>query len=253
MYVKNAMTLADAKQIAAAAEAEALKNNWRVTIAVLDDGGNLLFLQRLDESPLGSIVVAQPFAHFDGLRNLNNAVHGLQTVRPPGPALHRQIRVAQDGLVDQRQARAGQVHASAELIPDLNDEIRIPLIRRHFNLRSHRDLAAQGQSVNQREGEGETQETVQGGRAEGETLVQIEDPGRAQRLFVPFVRPFLKTPVRGATTSIHLASCPDLEQVSGRYFANSKPKKSSKRSYDEATAARLWQVSTDLVLLSAAG
>jgi len=59
MYVKNALTLADAKQIAAAAAAEALKNNWRVTIAVLDDGGNLLFLQRLDEAPLGSIVVAQ--------------------------------------------------------------------------------------------------------------------------------------------------------------------------------------------------
>jgi len=59
MYVKNALTFADAKQIAAAAEADALKNNWRVTIAVLDDGGNLLFLQRLDEAPLGSIVVAQ--------------------------------------------------------------------------------------------------------------------------------------------------------------------------------------------------
>jgi len=59
MYVKNALTLTDAKLIAAAAEAEALKNNWRVTIAVLDDGGNLLFLQRLDEAPLGSIVVAQ--------------------------------------------------------------------------------------------------------------------------------------------------------------------------------------------------
>jgi uncharacterized protein GlcG (DUF336 family) len=59
MYVKNALTFADTKQIAAAAEAEALKNNWRVTIAVLDDGGNLLFLQRLDEAPLGSIVVAQ--------------------------------------------------------------------------------------------------------------------------------------------------------------------------------------------------
>jgi len=59
MYVKNALTLDDAKQIAAAAEAEALKNNWCVTIAVLDDGGNLLFLQRIDEAPLGSIVVAQ--------------------------------------------------------------------------------------------------------------------------------------------------------------------------------------------------
>ena len=59
MYSKNALTLADAKAIAAAAEAEALKNNWRVTIAVLDEGGNLMYLQRLDEAPLGSITVAQ--------------------------------------------------------------------------------------------------------------------------------------------------------------------------------------------------
>jgi glc operon protein GlcG len=59
MYVKNVLTLADAKEIAAAAEAEALKNNWRVTIAVLDDGGHLLYLLRLDEAPLGSVVVAQ--------------------------------------------------------------------------------------------------------------------------------------------------------------------------------------------------
>jgi glc operon protein GlcG len=59
MYIKSALNLADAKAIAAAAEAEALKNKWSVTIAVLDDGGNLLFLQRLDEAPLGSIAVAQ--------------------------------------------------------------------------------------------------------------------------------------------------------------------------------------------------
>jgi glc operon protein GlcG len=59
MYIKSALNLADAKEIAAAAEAEALKNKWSVTIAVLDDGGNLLFLQRMDEAPLGSIVVAQ--------------------------------------------------------------------------------------------------------------------------------------------------------------------------------------------------
>jgi glc operon protein GlcG len=59
MYTKSALNLADAKDIAAAAEAEALKNKWNVTIAVLDDGGNLLFLQRMDDAPLGSIVVAQ--------------------------------------------------------------------------------------------------------------------------------------------------------------------------------------------------
>ena len=83
------------------------------------------------------------------------------------------------------------------------------------------------------------------------TSFGAEDPGGVQRLFVPFVRPFLKTPEQGAATSIHLASSPDLEQVSGRYFANSKPKRSSKASYDETDAARLWQVSAELVNLTA--
>jgi retinol dehydrogenase-14 len=83
------------------------------------------------------------------------------------------------------------------------------------------------------------------------TSFGAEDPGGVQRLFVPFVRPFLKAPEQGAATSIHLASSHDLDQVSSRYFANSKPKRSSKDSYDEAAAARLWQVSAELVGLTA--
>jgi retinol dehydrogenase-14 len=79
------------------------------------------------------------------------------------------------------------------------------------------------------------------------TSFGAEDPGVTQRLLVPFMRPFMKAPARGASTSMHLASAPHLEQVTGRYFANSNPKRSSKRSYDEAAAARLWQVSADLV------
>ena len=85
------------------------------------------------------------------------------------------------------------------------------------------------------------------------TSFGAEDPGRVQRLFVPFMRPFMKAPAKGAATSIHVASAPDLEQVTGCFFANSKPKRSSKRSYDEAAAARLWQVSADLTGLTAAG
>ncbi len=65
------------------------------------------------------------------------------------------------------------------------------------------------------------------------------------------MRPFMKGPAQGAATSIYLASSPDLEGVTGRYFANCKPKASSKRSHDEAVAARLWQVSADLVGLPA--
>jgi len=48
MKTKPMLTLDDVKQIAAAAEAEALKNNWAVTIAIVDDGGHLLWLQRMD-------------------------------------------------------------------------------------------------------------------------------------------------------------------------------------------------------------
>ena len=50
MKTKHELELADVKKIAAAAEAEALKNQWAVTIAIVDDGGHLLWLQRLDGS-----------------------------------------------------------------------------------------------------------------------------------------------------------------------------------------------------------
>src|SRR5882672_1715286 len=48
MNHKPMLTLADVKRIAAASEAEALKNQWAVSIAIVDDGGHLLWLQRLD-------------------------------------------------------------------------------------------------------------------------------------------------------------------------------------------------------------
>ena len=48
MNTKPCLSLADVKLVAAAAEAEALANNWIVTIAIVDDGGHLLWLQRLD-------------------------------------------------------------------------------------------------------------------------------------------------------------------------------------------------------------
>jgi NAD(P)-dependent dehydrogenase (short-subunit alcohol dehydrogenase family) len=84
------------------------------------------------------------------------------------------------------------------------------------------------------------------------TSFGAEDPAVVQRLFIPFLLHFMRTPTQGAATSIHLASAPDLEQVTGSFFANSKTKSSSKSSYDQAAATRLWQVSADLVGLTAA-
>jgi glc operon protein GlcG len=56
---KKTLSLAAAKKMAAAAEAEAAKNNWTMVISVLDDGGNLLYLERMDGTQLGSIEVSQ--------------------------------------------------------------------------------------------------------------------------------------------------------------------------------------------------
>ena len=58
MKSKQMLTLDDVKKIAAAAEAEALANNWAVVISVVDDGGHLLLLQRLDGAPLMSVQIA---------------------------------------------------------------------------------------------------------------------------------------------------------------------------------------------------
>jgi glc operon protein GlcG len=55
---KKGLTLEAAKKIAAAAEEEAVKNKWAAVIAIVDDGGSLVYLQRLDETQIGSIEIA---------------------------------------------------------------------------------------------------------------------------------------------------------------------------------------------------
>lgn len=56
---KKSLTLEAAKKIAAAAEAEAKKNNWNVVICVVDEGASLLYLQRMDGTQIGSVDIAQ--------------------------------------------------------------------------------------------------------------------------------------------------------------------------------------------------
>ena len=79
------------------------------------------------------------------------------------------------------------------------------------------------------------------------TSFGADDPGRAQRVFVPLIRPFMRTPAQGAATSVLLASSPELKGVQGKFFANGRTKRSSKRSYDQAVATMLWQSSAKLV------
>jgi retinol dehydrogenase 14 len=64
-------------------------------------------------------------------------------------------------------------------------------------------------------------------------------------------RLFMKTPAQGALTPVYLASSPEAEGITGRYYASRKPKTSSKASHDTTAAVRLWQVSAGLAGMTA--
>ena len=75
MKTKSVLELADVKAIAAAAEAEELGNNWAVTLAIVDDGGHLLWLQRLDGAPAISAQIAPAKAHTAALGRRESKVY----------------------------------------------------------------------------------------------------------------------------------------------------------------------------------
>ncbi len=62
------------------------------------------------------------------------------------------------------------------------------------------------------------------------TAFSAEDP--ALGLLVRLLRPFMRSPKRGADTAVYLASSPDVEGVTGRYFVDRAPKQTHKSSYD---------------------
>ena len=62
---------------------------------------------------------------------------------------------------------------------------------------------------------------------------------------------FLKSPKKGAETSIYLATSPEVAEVTGKYFDDKRAVRSSRESYDEAVAQRLWQLSERLTGIQA--
>ena len=75
MRSKQALTLSAVKKIATAAEAEAVANKWAVTIAIVDDGGNLLWLQRLDGAAPVSASIAPSKARTSALGQRETKVY----------------------------------------------------------------------------------------------------------------------------------------------------------------------------------
>jgi uncharacterized protein GlcG (DUF336 family) len=75
MKTRSALELSDVKAIAAAAEAEAMANQWAVTIAIADEGGHLLWLQRMDGAPPISSHIAPAKAHTAALGRRESKVY----------------------------------------------------------------------------------------------------------------------------------------------------------------------------------
>lgn len=75
MQQKYQLTLEDVKKIAQAAEAEALAHHWAVSIAIVDDGGHLLWLQRLDGAAPISAHIAPAKAHTAALGRRESKVY----------------------------------------------------------------------------------------------------------------------------------------------------------------------------------
>ncbi len=75
MKNRSFLEMADVKAIAAGAEAEAVKNNWAVSFAVVDDGGHLLWLQRLDGAAPISAQIAPAKANTAALGRRESKVY----------------------------------------------------------------------------------------------------------------------------------------------------------------------------------
>lgn len=70
--------------------------------------------------------------------------------------------------------------------------------------------------------------------------------GAVSTLLIRILSPFFRTPDKGAATTLHVATSPALEGVSGRYFASCREARSTPASRDRDAALRLWELSAHL-------
>jgi glc operon protein GlcG len=98
MRMKPCLTHADAQTMIAAAKAEAAANKWPVTIAIVDDGGNLLHLERMDGPPALSAEVATGKARTAALMKRPSKFWEDRMKERPGMLKFPEILPIQGGL-----------------------------------------------------------------------------------------------------------------------------------------------------------
>ncbi len=72
--------------------------------------------------------------------------------------------------------------------------------------------------------------------------------GKLMKIVLGLLSPIQREPAEGAATSIYLASSPEVQGVTGKYFTDCKPVDSDPASYDRATAEKLWQTSLEMIV-----
>lgn len=105
MKTRPYLSLDDVKKIAAAAEAEAIKNSWPITIAICDDGGHLLWLQRLDGCAPISASIAPEKARTAALgrrpsKAYEDVINGGRTSFLSAPVLKGMLEGGEQIIVD---------------------------------------------------------------------------------------------------------------------------------------------------------
>ena len=77
--------------------------------------------------------------------------------------------------------------------------------------------------------------------------------GLIARIALTVLKPFSISPEEGAETSVYLASSPEVDGISGKYFAAKKERRPSRAAQDDEAAQRLWDISAGLTKLATDG
>lgn len=127
MISKPVLTLEDAKRVAAAADAEAQANDWKVSIVIVDDGGHMLYMQRSHDTRFGSVETAIAKARMaaalhmpskaseDAVMNgrlIHLALPGVIPAEGGVPLLHDGIVIGAIGISGVRAFQDGQIAAA---------------------------------------------------------------------------------------------------------------------------------------------
>lgn len=160
----------------------------------------------------------------------------LETLKASAPAriinvagdYHRKATIDFDDLMSEKEYSGGKA----------NNQAKLGLVLFTYEL------------ARRLEGTGVTVNSLHPGAVASDSLKKDPDTSSIMLFLYNIMKPFFASPEKGAETSIYLASSPNVEGVTGKYFIKKKEVDSSPESYDRTIAARLWEVSGELTGLS---